>query len=650
MRPTPLATVRRAVALPLHGRRRSDGAGTAGTETPIAGALLQRQLRLLIAIRLLVVASMAIPYLLLFDGSRLGEPITGPPAPAVEPTGAIVQLLIGLVCAQTLLYIALHQMLRTRAVAQAYVQFAGDLLLITTAVYRFGNGENSLSILYFVVIIVAAVLLRRHAAVIVAGLAFVTWLAPALLVDIEWTWALQTMQPLLGTLTNVPGIQGVDALLHLSGFYAVALLTSSLAHSVTMVERKLEERHQDLQDLQSIHRDVIQSIASGLVTTDLGGQVTSLNHAAEEILGVNQSDLLGHPIVDSGLFSLDSWQAYCQQLQEVDGDVTVEEAASRVRHETETQRNGQTVYIGFSLTQLRDNEGTQRGYILAFQNLTAWRALQEQLRLRDRMAALGTMAAGLAHEVGNPLAAISGSVQLLASSIDGDAPQRKLLDITLKESQRLDRTVKNFLQFARPRARRSVTFDIGKMLDEEIALLRSSHEVRPDHTLTTRFEPPDAQISADPDQIGQLFWNLARNALKAMPDGGTLEVAGARHNDRYALSFRDTGVGMTEEERAMLFQPFKSFFDRGMGIGMAIVYRIVEEHGGAIRVESAPSRGTTITIDLPHDPPQRDPIDPGDAERDVLLDATGNFPTPPPAAPGLSPVLPSSPPVETEPT
>ena len=236
---------------------------------------------------------------------------------------------------------------------------------------------------------------------------------------------------------------------------------------------------------------------------------------------------------------------------------------------------------------------------MIFQDLTDWRKLQEEVRLNDRLAAVGELASGIAHEVGNPLAAISGSVQMLSTSLEDRSPQKKLLDIIFKESERLDRTVKSFLQFARPKDRSNVRFDVANLLSENLDLLRNSSEVSSSHELSLELNPPSVSLIADPDQISQIFWNLARNALRAMPDGGTLRVEGILHDSDYLVRFTDTGRGMADEERENLFHPYHSFFDEGSGIGMAIVYRIVEEHGGRVAVESREGEGTAITVALP---------------------------------------------------
>jgi two-component system sensor histidine kinase PilS (NtrC family) len=378
---------------------------------------------------------------------------------------------------------------------------------------------------------------------------------------------------------------------HCVGFYAVALLTSYLARSARRAEQELVEKTEHLADLQVMHSDIVQSINSGLITTDLDGLVTLVNQAGLVILGQPEEELVGRPIQESGLFSSRQW-----------GELTAaSDQRGKLRSEVEVDRGGETSFIGFSISQLNEANGRHSGYIVIFQDLTHWRKLREELRLKDRMAAVGEMAAGLAHEIGNPLAAISGSVQMLAGSTGNEAAQRRLVEILLKESQRLDRTIKGFLRFARPKERSPIPFDIARLLAENFELLANSAEVSPGHTLEIDLDPPTAHLLGDPDQVSQIFWNLARNALRAMPDGGTLRVAGSLGRESYQFQVIDTGRGMSEEQRANLFHPFRSFFDGGTGIGMAIVYRIVQEHGGRLHVDSRPGGGTTITVELPRD-------------------------------------------------
>jgi two-component system sensor histidine kinase PilS (NtrC family) len=538
------------------------------------GQPLGSSLRWLIGIRLVVITSLALPYFLY----RLSQP-------DLTSQFDLLYLLSGLVYAASLIYIGLLRWLAGRIKVQAYIQFIGDLLVITGLVYYFGGLASPFSIFYFVVVIVAATMLGRQPALVIAACAWILYATVVLALAFH--------------LLNLPGDQPADPHsrmqliynlgVHLLGLVAVAQLSSHLAQNVAQAEKALQRKGEQVADLEVFNRDIIESIPSGLVTTDMEGRVTSANRAAEGILGVTAATLGGKPIFDVGFLSRDQWQVL----------VSPDSAHHRTRRELIYRRGEISRFIGYALTQLTNAEGAPSGFILIFQDLTDWRQLQDELRLKDRMAAVGELAAGLAHEIGNPLAAISGSVQMLAGSYEGQPTQNTLLEITLKESQRLDRTIKSFLKFARPKDRSAIRFDVAKLLSENLKLLRHSAEVGSEHELELELKPSSVALEADPDQISQIFWNLARNALRAMPDGGTLTVVGKPAGSNYKISFADTGRGMDEEERAKLFHPFKSFFDGGTGIGMAIVYRIVEEHGGRLTVDSRPGSGSTIVVELP---------------------------------------------------
>ncbi len=534
---------------------------------------LERQLRWYIGLRLVVVTSIALPY-------YFGQ-LSGDPSSLLDPTPGFFGRIFGATCAATLIYISLLQWLPKHRQTQAYVQFAGDLLLISSLIFQFGPG-SPFSPFYLVTIIVAATLLGRQAGVLVASA------ASLLYGGIQFGFA-------LGWLGDATVAEGFSARLlytlfvSLLGFFAVALLTARLTSRAIQAEDALEVQREDLADLKVVHQDVLESIPSGLVTTDLTGRITTLNKNGRKILALSDEELLGSPIDRLGVFSPDQWQEATAKS----------EREGRLRSELRLTRGGSAIDIGFNISRLTDGDGAHRGFILIFQDLTRWRKLEEEVRIKDRMAAVGELAAGLAHEIGNPLAAISGSVQMLAQSARNSEGEVRLLDILLKESQRLDRTIKGFLRFARPRERTSVHFDIASLLAENVALLRNSDEVSPAHEIELHLDPPSHSLLGDPDQISQIFWNLARNALRAMPEGGTLSIHGRLVGDRYQMSFADSGRGMSEEERANLFHPFQSFFDAGTGIGMAIVYRIVEAHGGDLTVDSSPGLGTTITVQLP---------------------------------------------------
>lgn len=536
---------------------------------------LARQLRWLIGLRLIIVSSLLLPYLLqqlVSDQQTL-------------PGAELTYLLAFATAVVSGLYLALSWVIPRRVALQAFIQFMGDLLLISGLVYYFGGVASPFSILYLVVIIVASALLQRRAGFIVASIAWVFYAATALGLHLHWIPAPPAWPASDATNSEV----AYYLVLHLFAFLAVAWLTSRLSESVRRTQAELEQTSEHLARLEVAYRDVIASIPSGLITTGLDGMITSVNRAAETILRTTEMALLGQGIVRSGLFSYDRWR-----------DLVEDDSSEPLRAEVELERADSVRFIGYSLTRLVDDDGHPSGFIVIFQDFTDQHRMREELQLRDRMAAIGEMAAGLAHELGNPLAAITGSVQMLSNSSERDSPHGKLVDIILKESQRLDRTVKSFLQFARPKERSIAPFDIARLLSENLELMKNSEEVLEGHNLELDLDPSSAVIVADPDQISQIFWNLARNALRAMPDGGTLRVAGRLQPDGYLMQVQDSGRGMTPAERANLFHPFRTLFDGGTGIGMSIVYRIVEQHQGKLWVDSEPGRGTTISVIFPH--------------------------------------------------
>jgi two-component system sensor histidine kinase PilS (NtrC family) len=504
-----------------------------------------------------------------------------------ESSGQQVGALLLAALVAALIFESLARWGRLRPQVLAYWQLGFDLILISALVYIFGGIESPFSMFYPVLIFLASYFLGRHgAATGFASAALVLYTGLMIGIYLDWNWPprLATVEPELTYRVTY------NVVVALVGFYTVALLAATLAGRTRRAEAELEEKSERLATLRVVYQDVIQSIVSGLITTNLAGAISSANPAALEILGKTSEDLLEQPLSNSGLLSMASWQRFRERC----------EGMGRVREEVEIVRRGATSAIGFSLTPLKDGQSQTRGYILIFQDLTEKRRLQEQLRVKDRMAAVGQLAAGIAHEIGNPLAAISGSAQMLSSSLPVDSSGVRLVKIILKESQRLDRTIKGFLRFARPGDSSMIRFNIVELLREHFALLSNSEEVLPHHRLELVVDDEPVLMTADADKVTQIFWNLSRNALRAMPEGGSLRLVGQRTEPGwYQLTFTDSGHGMTEEERAKLFEPFQSFFDRGTGIGMAIVYRIVQEHDGHLSVDSAPGRGTRIQVSLP---------------------------------------------------
>jgi two-component system sensor histidine kinase PilS (NtrC family) len=321
--------------------------------------------------------------------------------------------------------------------------------------------------------------------------------------------------------------------------------------------------------------------------------VTFANRAAQELLGVPSIDLVGRPVQTLGLVTEAAWQRIAAGGSDI------------LRFDTRRRVREQDAYFGISSTALRDGSGYTVGRILIFQNVTHVKRLEGEVRLKDKLAAVGELAAGIAHEIRNPLASISGSVQVLRASVRPDSPEDRLMQIVVAESQRLSTILEDFLRYVRPRERAEEPVDAPAALRDVLTLLQHSDEVSERHGIDVHTVPDSCVLPADPGQLRQIFWNVARNALAAMPGGGTLAVTAALDGPFWRVSFADEGRGMTEEERSRLFTPFAHSFPGGTGLGLAIVHRIVEEHGGAIDIETVPGRGTTVSIALPRDAASR---------------------------------------------
>jgi two-component system sensor histidine kinase PilS (NtrC family) len=481
---------------------------------------------------------------------------------------------------------------RIPAEANAAIQLLGDLFVITGLVYISGGADSSFSFLYLGTVAAGAILLGRQGGLVAAGLAAVFY---AVLVDLMYFGVLGPVETAERTphLWTVPGLVGQVAL-HAGAFVVTALLVSYSSDKLRETRTDLERRKSEIARLQALHTSVLGSMSSGVLTTDEGGLVTFANRGAQELLGIPSVDLVGRPVQSLGLVADAVWRRIASGGSEI------------LRFETTRRIRGQEAYFGISSSALRDASGSTAGRILIFQNVTHVKRLEGEVRLKDKLAAVGELAAGIAHEIRNPLASISGSVQALQGFVPPDSPEHRLMKIVVAESHRLSTILEDFLRYVRPKERAVELVDAPAALRDVLTLLQHSDEVSERHAIDLRVAPDTFVLPADPGQLRQVFWNVARNALAAMPGGGTLVVTATLEGAFWKVSFADEGHGMTAEERDRLFTPFAHSFPGGTGLGLAIVHRIVEEHGGSVGVDTAPGRGTTVSISLPRDAASRD--------------------------------------------
>lgn len=468
---------------------------------------------------------------------------------------------------------------------QIRVQFFLDALLISWLIWRTGDLTSPYITLYIVLISVASFFLKPRATLVMAVSCTFLFITLAVLTANS---VIDTYGP------EQPAAKAVQIVsFHVVAFLVVGLLASRLSDRQSS-GKELEETVKTLATLRLLHERIVESIRSGLITTDLDGNIYSMNAAATEITGFRLDQMQGKSIYE--LFGDIREQIDLSLGAAGDGD-----QLPRFEADLSTP-DGFAVRIGFSVSLLFSETNDATGLIITFQDLTEIRSMEESVRRKDRLAAVGRVAAGLAHEIRNPLGAMRGAIQVLEPKMPRESVHAGLMEIILKESDRLNAIITNFLGYARPAAVDFSDTDVGEAIRDTITLLRHSPDVRDDHILTDDLGSEPIVIPADAAQLKQIFWNLARNAIQAMPDGGTLCVGmESLPNNRIRIVFEDNGRGMSPDQVEQLFEPFSTSTSGGTGLGLSIVYQIVKDHNGAINVRSREGAGTTITVDLPKD-------------------------------------------------
>jgi len=498
--------------------------------------------------------------------------------------------LIGLTYALSVGYLATLR-LAERHPWVADLQFAMDALVVSAFIHLTGGITSNFSSLYLLPIVSAAMIRYRRVAIQVAVLSAGLYLALVVAQYVDYALPLAALTPAqeLPTLR----LAQYTVAINLGGFFAVALLAGSLAESLRSAGVRLEDASHTIRDLRAFNEHIIDSLLSGLITTDDQCRVLTFNRAAAAITGTRREQAIGGDALDM-----------LRAPEGVRTELAGLEAPKSLRVELQYPApDGGDVEIGVTINPLTFPDGA-RGYLFAFQDVTTIRRLEREGRQRQRMAAVGEMAAGIAHEIRNPLASMSGSIQVLRQELPLSEDQAELMDIVLRESERLNDTIRSFLAYARPQRLATTRLDVGKVLQEAARLLRNGAEVRDDHRIDVDVPSEPVWCEADENQIRQVVWNLATNGLRAMPEGGRLRLAVASEavpegGRSVVLSVEDEGCGIAPDALDGIFQPFRSTFEKGTGLGLATVHRIVTDYNGSVQVSSRVGAGTRFTVQLP---------------------------------------------------
>ena len=457
-----------------------------------------------------------------------------------------------------------------------------DVLLITGLVYLTGGAGSIFSFLYGAQILTAALTLGTRAAYYTAAASLACYLLQGLGLNLGWLPP-PPDQPLSQYVLSSRDFQ-LALVSNLVGITAVALLATNLARRAQVVGARLLVAEQSAARLEQLNDDIVRSISSGLITADDDGRIIGVNPAAREILRDRRGALIGQSLSTV----LPSYAKELMNEPPKRADVTGRRA------------DGSEFSMGYTLSALVDASGNPSGLLLSFQDLTEIKTLRDQAERARQLAVLGQLATGLAHEIRNPLSSISGSVEMVRESNALSPEDGRLLGIVISEVERLNSLVTTMLQVGRPSSIEPQPIDLRSIASDVVAVARG--EASPSNGLRideiSPVEPVIARV--DPDRMRQVLWNLVKNAVQASPYRSTVEVRTGRNGDgRPFVEVADEGPGITEDRRERLFDMFYSGRSHGVGLGLALVKQIVDQHEGQIDIMDRAERGTIFRVTLP---------------------------------------------------
>ncbi|HIC91846.1 MAG TPA: PAS domain S-box protein [Syntrophaceae bacterium] len=461
--------------------------------------------------------------------------------------------------------------------AMAYQQILGDVVLTTILIYITGGTESIFSFVYLFSVISASMILYRRGGLIVASMSTILF---GLLLNLEYYGVLIPL-----------GRKGIEYTVHdahyffyllgmnMAAFYLVAILSSHISQRLKEVEAELERKKIDYSKLEALYRDIVENVESGLISLDRDGHIGFLNKAGEDILGYRFDEL------------------YKESVSKIFPWIDLKRKGQLRGEAIFKKKDGKDIFLGFSISPSRDIGGK----VMVFQDITKVKEMEEQVMRSEKLAAIGELAAGIAHEIRNPIASISGSTEILKEELGGSNHLKPLMDIILREADRLNRLVTDFLQFSKPALPQKEVFPLKDLINETLLSLRGNPDWNQDVKVEVQI-PNSLSLYGDSGQLRQVFLNLFLNAVQAMPHGGILHISALNRDGLVEVSVQDTGLGIPQEIKGKIFDPFFTTKENGTGLGLTIVHQIIKNHQGEIQVKSEFARGTKVTLRLlsPH--------------------------------------------------
>lgn len=532
-----------------------------------------------------VFARVVVVSLFLLSTTILG--IKGPEASSSYILPDITQLVVATYLLSILALIVIRTSNRFYQ-ALTYLQIVWDVGFVTLLLLLTGGSASPYSFLYMLSIISASILLSKGEALYTAALCGILY---GSVMDMHYYGKLQSLglSPIAAQ-QFAPGTFFFIIFVTIVGFFLTAFLTGYLAEKLKASESALRKQVIDFEELERLNSTIVSNLNSGLMTITNEGRIRAFNRYAEQLTGVCQADAYDKPLTDI----LPGFSPFMNKIQCISREEMVHNRA-----------DGEEMVIGFKSISFTDKDGFSLGVIIDFQDLTQLIKMKSELARADRLAAIGELSARIAHEIRNPLAAISGSVQLIANGGSIDAADKRLLDIIVRETERLNKLIRDFLDYARPTQPSKKLVNLCGLVNEIRELMEG--DCRFEGVVIRNDCPEELEVFVDADKFRQVLWNLMVNAVEAMSDEGMISINAEEISSSYELKgagavlvkISDTGSGMNEEELKRVFEPFHTTKTGGTGLGLATVYRVIEAHGGKIRVSSVKGKGTEFTIVLP---------------------------------------------------
>src|SRR5208282_4033405 len=459
---------------------------------------------------------------------------------------------------------------------QAILQVLADLGMVTLVVHLTGGIDSSLNFLYPLVIVVAAMLLPRAWGYLSAALAFILF---GTVLELDYYGIIPSYS------NSHPKLKALQVVIfvNLFAYFAIAYLAGLLMTKLRQVDVQLKTASGALEDLQALHENIVQSMSGGVITTGPDGRITLVNRAAQQLLELSEIELHG--------------RAVAELFQDPLPAIGAGRGGAEVRYASPNafRKTFRVMVSALNVTARGD-----LGFVYTFDDLTEIRRLEREMRMQDRLAAVGRLAAAIAHEIRNPLTSIAGSVSMLSDTPALSQEEKHLLQIVTRESDRLNAIITDFLAYSRGKQYRFERVNLVALLEDTLTLLE--HRLNLEGTgiqVQRTFQVREAWVLADGDKLKQVFWNFCENAVRAMQkSGGTLAVALGERAADWEITFADTGPGMPAQQTEKIFEPFQSNFEGGTGLGLAIVYQIVQAHEGKVWARSEVGKGTSFVVRL----------------------------------------------------